>query len=393
LTRGRAAARAVPRSTDWGWLPVAFAVGAVAWGANQFAPLLLVYRDELGLSAATSQATFGLYALGLVPGLLLGGPVSDVRGRRPVLLAALAASILASGLLLVGGRGVGWLFVGRLVAGVASGAAFSAGAAWIKERSDRDGPRRATVAMTAGFAAGPLVAGLLAQWAPARTVVPYLPHLALALAAAVAVLASPGSTAAPGGARRSGGAWREPRFRRVIAPLAPWVFGAAAIPLAYLPGLVGDRLGGSVLLFGAVIAMLTALAGIAAQPLAARLTGAGPRQLLGGSLGIVVAGMVIAAVAAATTQPAVVLVAALVLGAGYGCCQVCGLGEVQRLAPRDRLAGITAAYQCLSYLGFALPFLLAAVSGSVSPAAGLLVLAGLAGLTLCATVATGEESA
>jgi MFS family permease len=382
---GRAGVRAVSQSAERGWLPVAFAVAAVAWGANQFSPLLLVYRDELGLSASTVQATFGLYALGLVPGLLLGGPASDVRGRRPIVLAALAASVLASGLLLVGGQGVGWLFAGRLIAGIASGAAFSAGAAWIKERSDRDGPRRATVAMTAGFAAGPLVAGLVAQWAPARTVVPYLPHLALTLAATVSVLATRGSTRAPGGARRTGGAWREPRFRRVIAPLAPWVFGAAAIPLAYLPGLVSDRLGGNVLVFGAVIATLTALAGIAVQPLAAQLSARGPRRLLAGSLGIVVAGMLIAAMAAATTQPILVVGAALVLGAGYGCCQVCGLGEVQRLASPDRLAGMTAAYQCLSYLGFALPFVLAAVASTVSPPAGLLVLATLAALTLLAT--------
>jgi MFS family permease len=117
------------------WLRVGVAVGAVAWGANQFVPLLLVYRDDLGLSAATAQATFGLYAAGLAPGLLLGGPFSDRHGRRPVLVAALVASVFASGLLLIGGQGVGWLLAGRLVAGIASGSAFSAGAAWLKELS------------------------------------------------------------------------------------------------------------------------------------------------------------------------------------------------------------------------------------------------------------------
>jgi MFS family permease len=59
------------------WRRVALAMFAVGWGANQFSSMLVVYRDELGLGAGTLAALFGVYALGLVPGLLLGGPASD----------------------------------------------------------------------------------------------------------------------------------------------------------------------------------------------------------------------------------------------------------------------------------------------------------------------------
>jgi predicted MFS family arabinose efflux permease len=368
------------------WLRVALAVGAVAWGANQFVPLLLVYRDDLGISAATAQATFGLYAAGLAPGLLVGGPFSDRHGRRAVLTAALVASVSASALLLVGGHGVGWLFAGRLVAGVASGAAFSAGSAWIKELSPpAAGARRATVAMTAGFAASPLAAGVLAQWMPARTLVPYVPHLVLATVA-IPLIARQSDTAvrtAPSGERTA--VLHDPRFRRVVAPLAPWVFGSAAIPLAYLPALVLHRLGGRALIFAAVVATLTALAGIAVQSLARRLDRGDRPTLLAGALGTVTVGLLVAAAAAAATSLPLIVLAALVLGAGYGCCQVCGLLEVQRLAPPGQLAGMTAAYQALSYTGFALPFLLAAVAGVVAPQTGLVALAGAAALTLLVT--------
>jgi hypothetical protein len=46
---------------------------------------------------------------------------------------------------------------------------------------------------------------------------------------------------------------------------------------------------------------------------------------------------------------------------------------------------MTAAYQALSYTGFALPFLLAAVAGVVAPQTGLVALAGAAALTLLVT--------
>lgn len=46
------------------WWGAGLAVAAVGWGAQQFAPMLLMYRAELGLSMTTVQATFGQYVLG-----------------------------------------------------------------------------------------------------------------------------------------------------------------------------------------------------------------------------------------------------------------------------------------------------------------------------------------
>ncbi|HEX2671315.1 MAG TPA: hypothetical protein VHM25_10615, partial [Polyangiaceae bacterium] len=74
------------------WRRVAWLLFAVGWGANHFASLLQVYRQRLGLDAAAPAMLFAMYALGLVPGLLLAGPVSDRAGRRAVVLpSALAA--------------------------------------------------------------------------------------------------------------------------------------------------------------------------------------------------------------------------------------------------------------------------------------------------------------
>jgi MFS family permease len=153
------------------------ALFGVGWGANQFAPLLLVYHSDLGVGEATLEAMFGVYAIGLIPGLLIGGPLSDRIGRRAVVLPAAALSVLATVLLMFGGQSIVALFAGRLLAGIVSGAVFSAATTWLRETSLAAGvgasaASRTAAAMSAGFGLGPLVAGMIAQWAPAPTVPP-----------------------------------------------------------------------------------------------------------------------------------------------------------------------------------------------------------------------------
>ena len=70
-------------------------IGA-GWGSNQFTPMLLVYHQRLGLGTGTLEAMFGVYALGLIPGLLIGGPLSDARGRRTVVVPAAVLSLAAT---------------------------------------------------------------------------------------------------------------------------------------------------------------------------------------------------------------------------------------------------------------------------------------------------------
>ena len=78
------------------------ALFAVAWGANQFTPLLLVYREHFGFGPAVLGALWGCYAVGLVPGLLVGGAASDARGRRPVVVPFFFLSLLATLVLIAG---------------------------------------------------------------------------------------------------------------------------------------------------------------------------------------------------------------------------------------------------------------------------------------------------
>ena len=88
------------RRTPAAWVRVALVMFAVGWGANQFSPMLIVYRHSLGLGPGEIAGLFAIYAATLIPGLLAGGRLSDRFGRRACVLPFLG---LAYGLCLVCG--------------------------------------------------------------------------------------------------------------------------------------------------------------------------------------------------------------------------------------------------------------------------------------------------
>ena len=372
------------------WARAATVMFGVGWGANQFSSLLLAYRLHRGLSESTTDALFGVYALGLIPALLLIGPISDQRGRRRIVGGAGVLSVVASLALIAGAHSLGMLYLGRFLAGVCSGAAFAAGTAWIKELSvapydqaagEQSGARRAAIGLSAGFGFGPLVAGLLAQWGPDPLLIAYLPHVAVMLIALAMLIGTPETVSSDVRPLSLGGMLRVPsaghrRFRAVVAPAAPWVFAAPSIAFAVLPGLVSHETGNYQVAFAAVLAGLTLGLGILVQPLARRLDRPGDvRGLLAGLLATT-AGTLLGAVAAQAQSWPLVVPAAALLGCGYGLCLVSGLLETQRLASSEDLASLTAIYYALTYIGFAVPIILAELE-RIATAPLLLLLTGV----------------
>jgi hypothetical protein len=67
------------------------------------------------------------------------------------------------------------------------------------------------------------------------------------------------------------------------------------------------------------------------------------------------------------------------------------LTEVQRMAPREELAGLTALYYSATYVGFTVPVILASVS-PVAPEPLLLVLLAVACAACLAIVLRGSRS-
>ena len=88
-------------------------------------PLYAVYQAKWGFTPITITTVFGIYALAVLAALLTVGSLSDYVGRRPVLLSAIA--IQAAGLVVLSqANGLLELVIGRILQGLATGAAAGA---------------------------------------------------------------------------------------------------------------------------------------------------------------------------------------------------------------------------------------------------------------------------
>jgi MFS family permease len=355
------------------WKRAVFALFAVAAGTNVPTPLLLVYRERLDLSPEVLTALFGFYAAGLVPALFLAGPLSDRLGRRRVAIPGMVLSAVASLAFAAAGDALTLLFAARFAQGVVSGVVFSVGSAWVGELSltsgEGAGGRRAAFAMTGGFSLGPFVSGLLGQYAPAPTVLPYLVHTVLVgVGLALAVRLPETVDVVPGRRRGARGVPPVPLIRpgdgrlvaTVLAPVAVCVYAFPTTVVSAVPLLV--ELPAAGVLVTGILAGATLGAGTLVAGLQRRL---GPWTAVVGTV-LGAAGFGTAAAFAATTALPWLVAASLLLGSGGGLCLAAGLTLTNRLAEPTRRGALSSLFLACAYVGFAAPYLVAASAAATS---------------------------
>jgi MFS family permease len=323
-------------------------------GVNLASPLYHVYAGRFDFSPLALTAIFSTYAIVLVPALVLFGRLSDRFGRRPVLASGLATA--CAGLILFAcAEGEAWLFAARAVQGLAVAMVSGPATAALVEL-DPDGNRRraalgAGLAQTLGSALGPIFAGVLAEFAPYPLRLSYLVVLALTLMAAVVVVRLPERGA---GAREP---WR-PQWPRVPAEIRrPFLrvaltggvgWAALSLYLSIVPSYAASLLHAHALALLAAIATTALLASSTVQGLTARRAGSWRRdQALGCVLVAVGLGGLI--LAAPTASFAVLLLGALVAGAGQGLAFLTAQEELNELAPAERRGEVTAAFIAVTY--------------------------------------------
>jgi MFS family permease len=279
-----------------------YALAVLLTGTNLATPLYAGYERAFRLSPLDVTLLVAVYAAAVVVALLICGPLSDAAGYRPVLVAGLAAAACGAALLAYA-LGPGWLFAGRAVQGAAVGTcsgALTAGLVLTEPRGRR--ARASFLAATVTTAAcgfGPVLAGALAQYAPAPRTLSYLVEIGLLVPAVVAAAALPRSLGVTG--QRWRPRWPGVPARIRAAFLVPAVvsllaWAVAYVVLALVPSYAAAALGGSNLLVDGAAAgsllLVAALAQAACRSWSpARAQQAGLAGLAGGLVILIAAGL------------------------------------------------------------------------------------------------------
>ncbi|OBH09529.1 MFS transporter [Mycobacterium sp. E1747] len=359
---------------------------SVGWVANHFVALMPLLSVRQHLSSATLDAIFGIYALGLLPGLLVGGRASDTFGRQSVALAG-SATAVAGTLAMLCSQQYEVLLLGRLVVGVGVGLAMSSCTAWASDLRGPAGAATAGAVLMGGFAIGPFFGALIAAVGPAGIRLSFAVAAAIGLAAmAFALIAGRGARAAaplpipvvePSTAAGQGTA----RALAWAMPLAPWVFASATLGFIAIPARLHTGLAAP-LAAGVATLLVNGVSGLV--QVLARARRWGPQA---GTAGAVLAalGYAVTALAPPTISPALGVPLFLVLGCASGLCLREGLIDLEAAAPRRLRGALVGAFYVVTYVGFGLPLILTTVRSAVATT----ILAVMAALALSAAVSRG----
>lgn len=357
-------------------------------GPNLPNPLVPLYTDSFGLPAATQSLVFSSYLIVLVLTLVITTRFAGAH-RAPLLLAAaLAVAVVADAAMIVGGTELWALFIGRVLSGISVGLGTGAASAVALAAAGE----RARTAVGSGAVLGSLLgnmgAGLIGTLLPWPTGTTYVWHAALSLLT-LAVLATVAWSRRRELSRRLGrsdlatsgrsGPFAA-RHRTAGFALGAMSWTAAGAVLALTPAAIRGTAGAETLV--AAIAPATLLLGtawfaqLATRPRIHRIRGWQVAALI-------VAGYAAIGAGIATHMLPLILIGAVVAGAGQGPAYSLGLATLTYgLAPADQ-ARTTAAYAAVSYGACAVAVILVGLLATASSiaeaflaAAGAMAIAG-----------------
>jgi Major Facilitator Superfamily len=323
-------------------------------------PLYAIYQARWHFTPITTTVVFGVYAMAVLAALLTLGKLSDHVGRRPVLLTAIAVHV-GSLVIFATATGVPALLGARVVQGLSTGAALGAIGAAMLDMDRELGTFANAVAPGMGTASGAIVSALAVRFLPDPTHLIYLALIGVlvlqALAIAVmreTVTRAPGALASLRPEITVPRALRAPVLAAVPVLFAVWALAGlyGALGPAVVHALTGS---GDVVLGGLSFFVLAASAVVAV--IALRWAVARTVMLFG--ILALIAGVAVTVLAVSMGSVAVFFAGTAIAGAGFGGGFQGGIRTVVPLAAAHQRSGVVSLLYVVSYLGLAVPVVLA----------------------------------
>ena len=337
------------------WVAAAV-VAHTLWTSAAPACTYPLYAAMWHLTPTVTTGMFAVYPVTVVLALLLFGSLSDQVGRRLMILAGVASSLLGVALFAVA-PGVAWLYAGRALMGLGVGLSTGPATAALVEFSSPGQQGRANVIATAATALGlgmaTFAGGALIQYAPW----PLHLNFVLLFVVLAVLLAFAWFLPRPATSARAGLAhWRPGTVVVPRAILPVFITSATAVTAGYAMGALMLALGtqiardligsGNAMVNGAALtlfAIVTASTALVAK----RLPGALAITLGGG---VSVAALALLMLAASDRSLPLFLAASALLGAGYSLLFLGGLTLINARAPAHHRAGTLSAIYLIGYL-------------------------------------------
>jgi MFS family permease len=356
-------------------------------------PMYVIYASRWHFSAAMITIIFSVYGVFVLAGMLMFGGLSDVIGRRPVLLAAVFLAVVSLVLFTVA-WGVGALLIARAVQGVAVGIASGAIGAALIELAPPGSPGRGTLLGSTtpiiGLAAGALGAGVLVDHAPGPTVLSYVVLLVAGLLVMVAIAGVPETATATAqgistvlAPRRVSVSRSARRCFTLISLSVVAVWAVGGIYLSLGPSIVAEILHSRSHVLGGLAITALAGSGAVAQVSCQRMRGR--RPLLLGAL-LMLSGLILVALALAAGSAVVFFGGTVALGFGWGATYMASFRLAAGLAEPDHRGELITAIYIVAYAAASVPAVGAgvaaqhfglhtAMAASVAVVGGLVILA------------------
>jgi MFS family permease len=343
--------------------PLLITLLAVALGVSGApAPLYGVYEREWHLAPITTTLVFATYAFAALGSVLVAGQVSDRYGRKPLLLASVAAMVVGL-VVFMTAQGVAALFVARALHGAAVGATVVAASAALLDLRPHDGARTghlSGIIFNIGMAVTILGSSVLAQYGPDPLVTPYAVVAAVVVALLINLLLMTETHQTRPTTRIRLTRPSVPHAIRldfrfaVLGVMASW--SVLGVYLSLFPAFAGQSTHIHSLVFGGAVVAAMATAAAISQAFGIRLV---PRTAAIFGDFATAAALVVSVVALDSHHAWAVAAAAVLLGLSFGLAFGGSLRHLGHVVPADHRGEVMSAYYVLAYGAMAVPTILA----------------------------------